>query len=514
MKRSLTMVAAMATVLGTAGTAGAVTQLVGDADGFGYTPTTGLVRATGSPHTTPADTDGDGIIEPGEYLPDLNKTGSVAVGQGDDFDHRSGLELASVVGAQHTDKSITPAGASNNLTFTFVFPVPVFGQNDFGVDHFINFVFGDYDVTPAQISVDGTIVNLTLQGGTNDGLVQRAFATVPWANMMDGMVVIRIIAPNEPYLAFDFALLDTDQIADADNDGIPDAVDNCINTPNPGQQDADGDGIGDACDACQDVDHDGVCGASDNCPLIANPLQQDTDGDGLGDACDACPLDSANDADGDGVCGNVDNCPFNANPGQQDADGDGFGDACDVCPLDPANDADDDGRCANVDNCPLVFNPGQADADGDGRGDACDACPLDAANDADGDGVCANVDNCPAVANPGQADDDGDGLGDACDPCRDPDHDGVCAQDDSCPGTAFPEPVPTQGLGVNRWVLGPNGVFITVLPKGKGPGRSYTIQQTHGCGCAQIIDALGLGNGHTKFGCSISAMDEWIAAFN
>ena len=43
---------------------------------------------------------------------------------------------------------------------------------------------------------------------------------------------------------------------------------------------------------------------------------------------------------------------------------------------------------------------------------------------------------------------------------------------------------------------------------------SYTIQQTHGCGCAQIIDALGLGNGHTKFGCSISAMDEWIAAFN
>ena len=31
---------------------------------------------------------------------------------------------------------------------------------------------------------------------------------------------------------------------------------------------------------------------------------------------------------------------------------------------------------------------------------------------------------------------------------------------------------------------------------------------------AQIIAALGLGKGHTKFGVSIGAMDEWVAQVN
>ena len=51
----------------------AVTVAVGDADGFGIDPT-GLVRAEGT-HTEPADVDGDGIIEVGEYLPDWNANG-------------------------------------------------------------------------------------------------------------------------------------------------------------------------------------------------------------------------------------------------------------------------------------------------------------------------------------------------------------------------------------------------------------------------------------------------------
>jgi hypothetical protein len=35
--------------------------------------------------------------------------------------------------------------------------------------------------------------------------------------------------------------------ADADGDGVPDAVDNCPGTPNADQKDSDGDGVGDAC---------------------------------------------------------------------------------------------------------------------------------------------------------------------------------------------------------------------------------------------------------------------------
>jgi hypothetical protein len=62
---------------------------------------------------------------------------------------------------------------------------------------------------------------------------------------------------------------------DADGDGVPDALDNCVDTPNPDQADADGDGVGDVCDSC---------------PTVANPDQSipvwyaDTDNDGFGDS--------------------------------------------------------------------------------------------------------------------------------------------------------------------------------------------------------------------------------------
>lgn len=49
---------------------------------------------------------------------------------------------------------------------------------------------------------------------------------------------------------------------DQDNDGIPDATDNCPTTPNPNQADCDGDHIGDVCETDPDVNNNGV---PDNC---------------------------------------------------------------------------------------------------------------------------------------------------------------------------------------------------------------------------------------------------------
>jgi len=60
-------------------------------------------------------------------------------------------------------------------------------------------------------------------------------------------------------------------VSDADGDGVPDDVDNCVNVYNADQANNDGDTVGDACD---------------NCTLLDNENQLDTNGDGYGNRCD------------------------------------------------------------------------------------------------------------------------------------------------------------------------------------------------------------------------------------
>jgi predicted extracellular nuclease len=91
----------------------------------------------------------------------------------------------------------------------------------------------------------------------------------------------------------------------------------------------------------------------------------------------------------------------------------------------------------------------------------------------------------------------------------DSDGDGVVDGQDVCPGTVIPEGVPTHHLGVLRWALvDDDTTFDTIVP-GHGFAFRFTTQHTGGCSCEQIIDALHLGNGHTKFGCSSGAMLLW-----
>jgi len=142
--------------------------------------------------------------------------------------------------------------------------------------------------------------------------------------------------------------------------------------------------------------------------------------------------------------------------------------------------------------------------------------------DDDGDGAnsCDDCDDTKASVFPGAAeacnttDDDCDAdvdEGGVC--CGDDDKDGVCWGDDACPGTVLPEVVPTGKLAPNHFAdVSGDGIFDTASPSPQGsPLPTYTIEDTYGCSCEQIIEALGLGEGHAKHGCSIGVMTQWMS---
>jgi hypothetical protein len=142
---------------------------------------------------------------------------------------------------------------------------------------------------------------------------------------------------------------------DTDNDGIPDATDNCKATANAGQLNTDGDTQGDACDS--DDDNDGVPDTTETgCVTTSGPgisTDSNSDDDAALDGADAFPCNPAEtaDTDSDTVGNNADNCPATANAGQLNTDGDAQGDVCDP-------DDDGDGVTDAADACPTVAGAG------------------------------------------------------------------------------------------------------------------------------------------------------------
>jgi hypothetical protein len=107
----------------------------------------------------------------------------------------------------------------------------------------------------------------------------------------------------------------TPEFFDADNDGVPDDIDNCPDVSNHDQLDVDLDDVGDVCD--DDDDNDGMPDSWE-IGYWLNPID---------------PSDASQDADGDGLT-NLDEYNLGTDPHDTDTDDDGIDDGFDGYPLD------------------------------------------------------------------------------------------------------------------------------------------------------------------------------------
>ncbi|HEU4410815.1 MAG TPA: hypothetical protein VFS43_36520 [Polyangiaceae bacterium] len=123
--------------------------------------------------------------------------------------------------------------------------------------------------------------------------------------------------------------------------------------------------------------------------------------------------------------------------------------------------------------------------------------------------ACANAPD----ADPGGAPDDaalaasGAALGGGP-PCPDVDADGVCDDaDDLCPGSTIPEGFLANALKTHHHALVDGDVvFDAKAPAGGVEASKFTLEDTRGCTCEQIMDLLDVGPADRAGGCSEGMM--------
>lgn len=183
----------------TFGQSASITELYGDKDGFGFNDTTGLVNSQGNP----ADSNGNGILEPGEFLPDLNVGGGINPAGDDFFDNREGDPIDTDVGVIFSDVF--------SVSFSFALPA-----SQLITAATFRIVIGDaslQDEALHVISLDGFSTGVTIEprGIVTDGLITETVVDIDpslFSEFMDGEAVFSISYDRSPDdVAVDFAEL-------------------------------------------------------------------------------------------------------------------------------------------------------------------------------------------------------------------------------------------------------------------------------------------------------------------
>jgi len=89
---------------------------------------------------------------------------------------------------------------------------------------------------------------------------------------------------------------------------------------------------------------------------------------------------------------------------------------------------------------------------------------------------------------------------------KDSDNDSIFDDKDMCANTSIPETAPSKGLKRNHFAL----INDDTIFDSEKSHHTFTLSDTAGCSCEQIVGKLGLGNGHLKHGCSKGVMKKWV----
>ncbi len=126
---------------------------------------------------------------------------------------------------------------------------------------------GGLTLLPRQDVVDAIADHLQ---SVRFGVPAELSIFLAYARAGDGFIPVAVVQHSDDLSGEILMTPLVDLPPDGDFDGVPDATDNCPDSPNSDQLDRDLDRHGDACD---------------NCPELYNPDQADVEADGMGDVC-------------------------------------------------------------------------------------------------------------------------------------------------------------------------------------------------------------------------------------